>query len=174
MVENAIHKLLNLLGNSFMRGINFIKRGQSGGYAAIENQSEILVFDRFFSKLTEKDRPAVLYHEIYHLRNNHYNVSKEKIEIPNGVQMEPPSELKQKILDDLKKELPSCDQNTIYGYYIAEIQVYFIRCSEFYENELKTYDAEKKEFPDSTISEEYKFNRDYAIWNYKSKFITEI
>lgn len=167
MVENAVNKLLSLLGNSFMKGINFIKRGQAGGYAAVESQSEILVFERFFSKLTAKDQPAVLYHEIYHLRNNHYNVSKEKIEIPNGVLIEPPSELKQKILDDLKEDLPSCDQNTIYGYYMAELQVYWVRYPEFYENELNTYDAEKKEFPDSTISEKYKSDRDYAIWNYQ-------
>ena len=41
--------------------------------------------------------------------------------------------------------------------------------SEYYENELETYKAEKEAFPDNMVSDKYIENREYAEWEYEEK-----
>ena len=67
------------------------------------------------------------------------------------------------ITDDNSKELEL--------YYRDRIAVISVISSEYYENELETYEKEKELFPDGSISEDYKNNRDYNVWMYEQKLI---
>lgn len=167
-IQNAANKVAQLVPGIELKGINVVKGTGSSGNASINNVGQIILYDRFFNRLTEFDRPAVLYHEIYHLQHGHGNVSTEKIQVEEQMN-EPSMELKQIIMEDLKKDMPNIDEKTLEFYYQDYLSVYAVRCPEYYENELETYKAERLFFSDDLVSNSYGIDRQKAEWEYQER-----
>ena len=164
----AVRKLRELKPDVSFRGIRIEKGEERIGYGSINNNGVIYFYKGFFDA-PEKDRPAILYHEYWHRTKEHYKVSLTQYPV-SGIKNDPPEELKQRILEDIKKSCPYANDEEIKIYYYYEyIKVDEIRNAEFYKNEIEAYEVEKSLFIDDMISESYRINRDIAMWNYRER-----
>lgn len=163
-----VRKLRELKPDVSFRGIRIEKGEERIGYGSINNNGVIYFYKGFFDA-PEKDRPAILYHEYWHRTKEHYKVSLTQYPV-SGIKNDPPEELKQRILEDIKKSCPYANDEEIKIYYYYEyIKVDEIRNAEFYKNEIEAYEVEKSLFIDDMISESYRINRDIAMWNYRER-----
>ena len=121
------------------------------------------------TKLSPNDQVAVLWHEIYHVQNNH-NADTQSISIPAFVipnEMKVPEQIEQKTREDIERDMPGLDSMWMEILYKDFLTVDKVRSSEFYENELETYGKEKDLFLDGFVSEGYQEDRDEKIWKYE-------
>lgn len=85
-------------------------------------------------------------------------IAKSSIEVKNVDELmkDPPENIKQSIMDDIKKTCPYYNEDDIKLVYQQALVVDKIYNTEFYSNELEAYKNEKQEFSDNEISETYK------------------
>jgi len=83
-----------------------IEKGERGAKAYVKpTDGTIVICDRYFHKeYNNIDRSSILYHELIHNFNEHY---KSSIEVKNVDELmkDPPENIKQSIMDDIKKHV---------------------------------------------------------------------
>ena len=166
-VKAAIDNLHVRLPNIDLKDIR-IEKGERGAKAYVKpTDGTIVICDRYFHKeYNNIDRSSILYHELIHNFNEHY---KSSIEVKNVDELmkDPPENIKQSIMDDIKKTCPYYNEDDIKLVYQQALVVDKICNTEFYSNELEAYKNEKQEFSDNEISETYKNEREYNMWVYQ-------
>lgn len=166
-VKAAIDNLHVRLPNIDLKDIR-IEKGERGAKACVKpTDGTIVICDRYFHKeYNNIDRSSILYHELIHNFNEHY---KSSIEVKNVDELmkDPPENIKQSIMGDIKKTCPYYNEDDIKLVYQQALVVDKIYNTEFYSNELEAYKNEKQEFSDNEISETYKNEREYNMWVYQ-------
>ena len=170
-VKSAITSLQQRFPNLNLNGLR-IQKGKWNGNGGISKDGTILLKNGYFNLPLALDRTCVLWHEIYHLQNGH-NAGGESHSIPRYDPKVVPEEIELRIKNEVKDDFNITDDNSkeLELYYRDRIAVISVISSEYYENELETYEKEKELFPDGSISEDYKNNRDYNVWMYEQKLI---
>lgn len=164
----VVKKLTELQPNINFKNLKIQKGTRNFGYASIDEKGIIYLYNRFF-EAPEKDRAAIIYHEIYHHQKKHY-LDEIIISDIHAIKNDPPEGLKQRIIEDIRRDLPHANDDMIEAIYREEnIIVEKIRNINFYKNELEAYAAEKSIFPDDKVSESYRLHRDTATWNYEER-----
>lgn len=175
-VKAAIDNLKGKLSDINWKDINIKKGNNEEGRTAnakIEKNGDIIFFNQYFKYESFIDNASILYHEICHLQNKDYLKDYEGIQIE--AEINKPNEDLQKsirdnIIESLEKEGGIIDEKLINAIFDAEFIIdRIVTDKEFYINELKAYEEEKKLYPDSEISDKYKYDRDYTEWLYKEK-----
>lgn len=142
-VKAAIDNLHVRLPNIDLKDIR-IEKGERGAKAYVKpTDGTIVICDRYFHKeYNNIDRSSILYHELIHNFNEHY---KSSIEVKNVDELmkDPPENIKQSIMDDIKKTCPYYNEDDIKLVYQQALVVDKIYNTEFYSNELEAYKNEK-------------------------------
>ena len=140
----------------------------------IEKSGIIVLCNEFFNKpeLSDIDRLATIWHEMYHFDHKHYGKEHEATPF-DKVGMEPvnlidrvPPAIKAFLEEKANNELggTGITSDMIESSWQNELLIYKHLSIEYNQNEVETYRAEKIEFPDSEVSEYYKNYRDYLEW----------
>lgn len=175
-VKAAIDNLKGRLSDINWKDINIKKGNDEEGRTAnakIEKNGDIIFFNQYFKYESFIDNASILYHEICHLQNKDYLKNYEGIQIEAKIN-KPNEDLQKSIRDNIIKSLENeggiIDEKLIDAIFDAEFIIdRIVTDKEFYINELKAYEEEKKLYPDSEISDKYKYDRDYTEWLYKEK-----
>lgn len=176
-IKEAINILREKLPNIDLDDIK-IKKGEGKSNAYIDPSNRDVVITNLYFKdvYIDMDRASILYHEIYHLQNEHYDEKQTK-ELPDVQTLDlekMPSSIYEHVINDLhnivddiseKSEIPVTEEfrNELFNtLYYDEKVITEIKESEYYENEIKTYQEEKSIFTE--VSETYEHDRAYAEW----------
>ena len=166
-VKNAISSLQQRFPNLNLNGLNI----QKGDRNASVNYGIIILGDKYFSWPLISDKASILWHEIYHLQNNH-NANKDLLSVDEKYKNIPlyiEDYLRYQIRNEYVGIETELSDEKLEEYYLNSLGCNQVRHSEFYENELETYKAEKEAFPDNMVSDKYIENRQYAEWEYEEK-----
>ena len=169
-VKNAISSLQQRFPNLNLNGLN-IQKGEWHGNANTNSNGVIQLDLGFFNLPLISDKASVLWHEIYHLQSNH-NANKDLLSVDEKYKNIPlyiEDYLKYQIRNEYVGIETELSDEKLEVYYLNALGCNQVRHSEFYENELETYKAEKEAFPDNMVSDKYIENRQYAEWEYEEK-----
>ena len=169
--QQKVNELLATLRTKL--GINtsnyqFAKPVHCGGFARTGKNGELFLCDTFFTnpRLTDTDRLAILYHEMYHIDHKHFG-EYHSTELNSPIRLDPPAHieeyLREKLEDDFKDI--NIDPQLLEFTYNWSITVTLYISIEYYENELETYREERNQFRD--VSEYYENERTYFEWLYQ-------
>ena len=172
----TLDNLKGRLSDINWKDINIKKGNDEEGRTAnakIDKNGDIILFNQYFKYESFIDNASILYHEICHLQNKDYLKNYEGIQIEAEIN-KPNEDLQKSIRDNIIKSLENeggiIDEKLINAIFDAEFIIdRIVTDKEFYINELKAYEEEKKLYPDSEISDKYKYDRDYTEWLYKEK-----
>ena len=175
--QKKVNSLLSILEKN--HGINpskytIMKSNNCNVIAKIEKSGIIVLCNEFFNKpeLSDIDRLATIWHEMYHFDHKHYGKEHEATPF-DKVGMEPvnlidrvPPAIKAFLEEKANNELggTGITSDMIESSWQNELLIYKHLSIEYNQNEVETYRAERIEFPDSEVSEYYKNYRDYLEW----------
>ncbi|MDM8325727.1 hypothetical protein, partial [Bacteroides gallinaceum] len=152
-VKNVISSLQQRFPNLNLNGLNI----QKGDRNASVNYGIIILGDKYFSWPLISDKASILWHEIYHLQNNH-NANKDLLSVDEKYKNIPlyiEDYLRYQIRNEYVGIETELSDEKLEEYYLNSLGCNQVRHSEFYENELETYKAEKEAFPDNMVSDKY-------------------
>lgn len=175
-VKAAIDNLKGKLSDMDWKDINIKKGNNEEGRTAnakVDKNGDIIIFNQYFKYESFIDNASILYHEICHLQSKDHLNDYEGIQIRAEIN-KPNEDLQQSIRDDIIEGIENeggiIDEKLINAIFDAEFIIdRIVTDKEFYINELKAYEEEKKLYPDNEISDKYKYDRDYTEWLYKEK-----
>ncbi|MDO5665021.1 MAG: hypothetical protein Q4G63_07170 [Bacteroidia bacterium] len=151
-----------------------LKPGEHCGVNARVLNGNIDICTQFFENenLTDKDRVAIIYHEVFHIKNDKQTEMKEKRIEP--IRLNPPAEFKEFIMkylvipSDYNSYNEPIRTNEINLAYNSIITVYRILPPIYYENEITAYSNEMQTITD--VSLYYKTMREYKLWENKELY----
>lgn len=167
-VKNVISSLHQRFPNLNLNGLNI----QKGDRNASVNDGIIILGDKYFSWPLISDKASILWHEIYHLQNNHSAGLEVKEYVEDRFKNVPPNienQLKYEIRNNYREAGIILSDEKVEKDYQEGLYCFQVHHSEYYENELETYKAEKEAFPDNMVSDKYIENREYAEWVYEEE-----
>ena len=175
--QKKVNSLLSILEKN--HGINpskytILKSNNCSVLARTEKSGIIVLCNEFFNRpgLSDIDRLATIWHEMYHFDHKHYGKEHEATPF-DKVGMEPvnlidrvPPAIKAFLEEKANNELggTGITSDMIESSWQNELLIYKHLSIEYNQNEVETYRAERIEFPDSEVSEYYKNYRDYLEW----------
>ena len=175
--QKKVNSLLSVLEKN--HGINpskytIMKSNNCSVLARTEKSGIIVLCNEFFKRpgLSDIDRLATIWHEMYHFDHKHYGKEHEATPF-DKVGMEPvnlidrvPPAIKAFLEEKANNELggTGITSDMIESSWQNELLIYKHLSIEYNQNEVETYRAERIEFPDSEVSEYYKNYRDYLEW----------
>lgn len=159
--EKAIKPALKELEK---RGIDVskieIKKGEecSANARVVNNTIEVCLA---FFQWGLNTQTAILWHEIHHLQKDDPNASTKVEPLTKPEVREPPTDIKEKMLDEIGR-----DQRPTYieMAYMENITFNVAYDPAFVLNEINAYANEAKEFPSETLDKDYANHRDIEIW----------
>ena len=126
----------------------------------------IEIYPRFGKWENVKTQTAILWHEIYHLRNDRPISTDKSIQIEPPIKIEPPDDIKAIIEERIIKQTGFSKGSSGFDYAYQD-DITFKSVSPIYaDNEYNSYIAEKEIFPDNLLDKEYVDERNYNIWYY--------
>ena len=151
-----------------------LKPGEHCGVNARVRYGNIEICTQFFENenLADNDRVAIIYHEVYHIKNDKPTEMKKKRIDP--IRLDPPTEFKEFIMTYLV--VPSYYENynepykteAINSAYDGFITIYEIGTPTYYENEIKAYENEINIM--TNVSSYYQMERKFMLWRHKEAY----
>ena len=169
--QQKVNELLATLRTKL--GINtsnyqFAKPVHCGGFARTGKNGELFLCDTFFTnpRLTDTDRLAILYHEMYHIDHKHFG-EYQSTKLDSPVRLEPPAHIEEYLREKLEYDFTGVyvTPEAFEYYYLDDLIVTQYTSEEYYKNELETHQQERNMFPD--VSEYYENEREYLEWFYQ-------
>lgn len=129
----------------------------------------LLLCQLFFDlkELTDIDKISTIWHEMYHIKNEHYKVSQKIYEFSTPVHLNPPPHIEEIIKEKFNAEYAGTNitpetAKAAYDEYTTERNHLD---PEWYMHEIETHKAERENFPN--VSDFYEKTRTYLEWYYQ-------
>lgn len=164
--EKAIKPALKELEK---RGIDVskieIKKGEkcSANARVVNNTIEVCLA---FFQWGLNTQTAILWHEIHHLQKDDPNASTKVEPLTKPEVREPPTEIKEMILNEIGTGIGPLDAQYEY---IGYVTFYSAFDPIYVQNEINAYNDEIKAFPPETVDEKYANHREIELWQYQEK-----
>lgn len=173
--EDKVMQLLKQLKE--LKGIDYTKytikkTDVCASVARTSKDGKLQICGQFFNlpRLEDRDRIAIIFHEMYHIDNNHFG-NWVKLPLDHSITVNPPSNIENLIKEKIEEECtnfsPAISKETLDFEYQREITFTVYISTEYYSNELKTHEAERNEFPD--VSDYYERERTILEWKYQEQ-----
>lgn len=166
---NDVKKELEKMGINFSNiNIKIITKTEGNSVTNARRYADgtIEIYPRFGQWENIETQTAILWHEIYHLRNDRPISTDKSIQIEPPIKIEPPDDIKAIIEERIIKQTGFSEGS--FGFdYAYQDEITFKSVSPIYaDNEYNCYISEKEIFPDNLLDKEYVDERNYNIWYY--------
>ena len=118
-----------------------------------------------FSNKGRNEQASILFHEIFHLKNDNRDGSdKPRQMLDNPIVLNPTQEIESKMKEEIFNDTNSYNiiPEILESVYLANITYNSLLSPEYYQNEIEAYRAEIEMFPD--VSREYEIEREIILW----------